>query len=91
MRITLLNGGSSTGRCALASICSADVSGENVIHLFIKLNFEPHNELTLVSLVEGVGGKLVVATKDEMKLKVVLWKVTDMRDNVPQTSVFVEN
>ena len=28
-----------------------------------KLNFEPHNELTFVSLVEGVGGKIVVATK----------------------------
>ena len=45
--------------------------------IFVKLNFEPHNELTFVSL-GAVGGKLFVAT--QMKLKVLMWKGTDMQD-----------
>ena len=53
---------------------------KKIIHVCIKLIFEPHNELTFVSLLEGVGGNLGMATKDEIKVKVVLWKVTDMRD-----------
>ena len=54
---------------------------QKMTFILSKLNFDPHDELTFVSLVEWVGRRqMSCGHRNEMKLKVVLWKVTNRRD-----------
>ena len=78
--VSLLDGGGSTWRCALSSSCSAHAGAESDIQFFPRLNFERHDELTF-GVVSGRGWRqMSCGHRNEMKSKVVLWKVTNMRD-----------
>ena len=65
--------------------CTRQRNKNKTAFIFVKLNFEPHNELTFVSLVAG-GRQIVCGHTNEIKSTNVE-KNRHARHNVPQTSV----